>query len=231
MNSIVRIDGRVLPLRGTNIDTDRIIPARFLRTVSFEGLERHVFEDDRAAAAARGDTHPFDDARFEGSSVLAVNGNFGCGSSREHAPQAIYRRGIRAIIGESFSEIFFGNAVMLGMPCVTAPPDDVRRVQDLADAQPSTTMAALDLVSGVCEISDTGGMRHRFAIRMPPSARDALVTGAWDATGMLLAEPAAIDRAAAALPYISGFQDAARAAARACSTNAAAAADSAPDRR
>ncbi|HEX6322792.1 MAG TPA: hypothetical protein VFZ36_03630 [Vicinamibacterales bacterium] len=202
MNPIVRIDGRVLPLRGANIDTDRIIPARFLRTVSFEGLERHVFEDDRAAAAARGDAHPFDDARFEGSSVLAVNGNFGCGSSREHAPQAIYRRGIRAIIGESFSEIFFGNAVMLGMPCVTAPPDDVRRVQDLADAQPSTMMAAVDLASGVCEISDAGGMRHRFAIHMPPSARDALVSGAWDATGMLLAEPAAIDRAAAGLPYL-----------------------------
>jgi 3-isopropylmalate/(R)-2-methylmalate dehydratase small subunit len=204
MTSIVCVNGRVLPLRGANIDTDRIIPARFLRTVSFEGLEQHVFEDDRAAATARGEVHPFDELRFEGASVLAVNANFGCGSSREHAPQAIYRRGIRAIIGESFAEIFFGNAVMLGMPCVTASPEDVRRVQDLAEASPATVVA-VDLASGVCEIGDAGGTRSRFAIHMPPSARDALVSGAWDATGLLLAEPAAIDRVAAALPYISGF--------------------------
>jgi 3-isopropylmalate/(R)-2-methylmalate dehydratase small subunit len=204
MTATVSLEGRVLPLRGTNIDTDRIIPARFLRTVSFDGLERHVFEDDRAAAASRGERHPFDDTRFAGASVLAVNANFGCGSSREHAPQAIYRRGIRAIVGESFSEIFFGNAVMLGMPCVTASPDDVRLVQDLAEAAPETVVA-LDLATGVCEIRGAGEPPRRFAIDMPPSARDALVTGAWDATGLLLSDPAAIDRVASALPYISGF--------------------------
>src|ERR671919_2255255 len=128
MGKISQIDGRGVPLRGNDIDTDRIIPARFLVTVTFEGLERHVFEDDRKAAA-----HPFDDARYQGASVLVVNSNFGCGSSREHAPQALQKWGIKAIVGESFSEIFFGNAAIIGLPCLKAAPGDVRTIMDTVE--------------------------------------------------------------------------------------------------
>src|SRR5262245_12787673 len=128
MAAIVQVIGRALPLRGEDIDTDRIMPARFLRAVTFEGLERHVFEDDRKAAA-----HPFDDPPYAGASVLLVNSNFGCGSSREHAPQGLQRWGINAVVGESFAEIFFGNSVMIGLPCVSASPEDVRMLQDLIE--------------------------------------------------------------------------------------------------
>src|SRR5262245_66148815 len=117
-----------MPLRGDNIDTDRIIPARFLKAITFEGLEEHLFEDDRQQADKEGRVHPFSNLSYSGASILIVNANFGCGSSREHAPQAIHRRGIRAVIGESFSDIFFGNSVALGLPCVTAPRDVVEYV-------------------------------------------------------------------------------------------------------
>src|SRR5262252_2749714 len=137
MKKITNIRGRVVPLRGNDIDTDRIIPARFLRTVTFEGLDQHVFEDDRKTTA-----HPFDDPGYQGAAILLVNANFGCGSSREHAPQALQRFGIRAIVGESFSEIFQGNAAMLGMPCFAAAPDAVDRLQTLVERDPGVTIAA-----------------------------------------------------------------------------------------
>ena len=196
MKPIVRVEGRALPLRGANIDTDRIIPARFLRTVSFDGLEAHAFADDRAELNAKGETHPFDDARFAGASILIVNENFGCGSSREHAPQALYRRGVRAVVGESFSEIFFGNSVMLGMPCVTAPAAAVASLQARVEADPSVTIA-IDVQAGTI----TGGASV-VAVEMPPNAREALVTGAWDATALLLERYDEVERIAAALPYL-----------------------------
>lgn len=204
MKPIVRIEGRGLPLPGANIDTDRIIPARYLRTVSFEGLERHAFEDDRAAMKAAGQTHPFDDARYEGASILVVNDNFGCGSSREHAPQALFRRGIRAVIGESFSEIFFGNAMMLGMPCLTASAHDIALLQRLLPAMPSVRLN-VDLESGRC---DVGGHppspEPALALRVgiPANARDAFMTGAWDGTALLLERYDEVERVAAALPYL-----------------------------
>jgi 3-isopropylmalate/(R)-2-methylmalate dehydratase small subunit len=191
---ISRIEGRALPLRGVDIDTDRIIPGRFLRTVTFDGLDQHVFEDDRKAGG-----HPFDDPRFTGASILIVNSNFGCGSSREHAPQALQRWGIQAVVGESFAEIFFGNSMMIGMPCVTAPAADVRALMDAVEAAPAA-IVRLDLAAGTCE---TGTLR--CAISLPPKIREAFVTGAWDTTGMLLDRFEEVNATAARLPYVSGF--------------------------
>src|ERR1019366_4462765 len=130
--------GRGLPLRGGGIDTDRLMPARFLKAVSFEGLERHVFEDDRLASPA----HAFNDTRFTGARILVVNANFGCGSSREHAPQGLVRAGFRAIVGESFSEIFLGNSAMIGMPCFVASRDAIAALQRLIEKTPATSIAA-----------------------------------------------------------------------------------------
>src|SRR5438309_4606295 len=148
-SSITNIEGRGLPIVGDDIDTYRIMPARFLRAVTFEGLERHLFEDDRAANP----THPFGDPRYTGATVLVVNSNFGCGSSREHAPQGLARFGIKAIVGESFSEIFLGNATMMGVPCLIADHASIERLQAVVERHPQTTIAA-DLASGVLTAGD-----------------------------------------------------------------------------
>jgi 3-isopropylmalate/(R)-2-methylmalate dehydratase small subunit len=196
IDRITRIEGTAVPLRGDNIDTDRIIPARFLRSVSFEGLEQHLFADDRAQA---GDSHPFSNTAYDGASLLFVEANFGCGSSREHAPQAIRRRGIRAVVGVSFSEIFFGNSVALGMPCVTVTPDDARRLIGAAEANPSATFA-IDLGS----MTLVGNGLH-VAISLPAAARESFTEGTWDATGLLLDRYEDVERVAATLPYINGW--------------------------
>jgi 3-isopropylmalate/(R)-2-methylmalate dehydratase small subunit len=203
VDRITSVEGTALPMRGDDIDTDRIMPARFLRAVTFEGLEQHLFEDERTGSAA-GDRagsppHPFDNPAYRGASILLVNRNFGCGSSREHAPQGLSRLGIRAVMGESFSEIFFGNSLMIGMPCVTAAPDDVRRLMDRVEKQPDAALR-VDLQAGTCEVEG-----FRCAVSLPAHARDALVTGTWDTTGLLLDRYGEVDAVAAKLPYISGF--------------------------
>jgi 3-isopropylmalate/(R)-2-methylmalate dehydratase small subunit len=180
-------------MRGDDIDTDRIMPARFLRSVTFDGLERHLFEDERTGA------HPFDDTRYRSASILLVNRNFGCGSSREHAPQGLYRWGIRAVIGESFSEIFFGNSLMIGLPCVTASPADVETLMTRVEAQAGAFLR-VDLQSGTCTQGD-----FTCAVSLPSHARDALVSGAWDTTGLLLERYDEVDAVAERLPYIRGF--------------------------
>ena len=194
MKEIALVRGRGIPLRGDDIDTDRIIPARFLRTVTFEGLEDHVFEDDRKSSA-----HPFDAGRYQGAAVLLVNANFGCGSSREHAPQALQRWGIEAVIGESFAGIFFGNALMIGLPCITCSSSDVAALMERVERNPEAEMR-VDLVAGVCELEG-----FRCAMSLPPNARDALITGAWDTTGMLLDRFEEVEATAANLPYVRGF--------------------------
>jgi 3-isopropylmalate/(R)-2-methylmalate dehydratase small subunit len=193
--TITRIEGRGLPVRGHDIDTDRIMPARFLVAVSFEGLERHVFEDDRKAEPS----HPFNDPRYRGASILVVNANFGCGSSREHAPQGLARFGIRAIVGESFSEIFQGNAAMMGMPCFAAAHESIDALQALVEETPGVTIAA-DVGSG--EIV-AGSLR--FTAALPPALRDAFVSGQWNPTAMLLDRFDEVRAVAARLPYIAGF--------------------------
>ena len=200
---ITSVEGTALPMRGDDIDTDRIMPARFLRSVTFEGLEQHLFEDERAGSAAgdwvHASLHPFDDTRFAGASILLVNRNFGCGSSREHAPQGLLRGGIRAVIGESFSEIFFGNALIIGLPCLTAPPETVRALMERVDAHPDAALR-IDLGAGTCEVGD-----FSCTVALPPHARDALVTGAWDTTSLLLERYEEVDAAAARLPYVGGW--------------------------
>jgi 3-isopropylmalate/(R)-2-methylmalate dehydratase small subunit len=189
------VSGRGLPVRGDDIDTDRIMPARFLVAVSFEGLETHVFEDDRAADPS----HPFNDPRYAGASILVVNSNFGCGSSREHAPQGLSRFGIRAIVGESFSEIFRGNAAMLGMPCFTADHASIDRLQRALDADPQITISA-DVDTGVI----VAGALHITAT-LPPALREAFLSGQWNPTAMLLDHFDEVRAVAQRLPYISGF--------------------------
>ena len=192
---ITRVAGRCLPLRGDDIDTDRIMPARFLRAVSFEGLERHVFEDDRAADAS----HPFNDARYAAAAILVVNANFGCGSSREHAPQGLARFGIRAIIGESFSEIFLGNAAMIGMPCLAAAGASVEQLQSLVEQSPELTATA-DIRSGVVVAGTL-----RFTGTLPPALRDAFLSGQWNPTATLLDRYEEVTAVASRLPYLKGF--------------------------
>lgn len=196
---IVTASGRVLPLVGDDIDTDRIMPARHLRAITFDGLEQHLFGDDRAHAAREGLVHPVDDPRFAGAQFMVVNKNFGCGSSREHAPQAIVRWGIRGIIGESFSEIFFGNAVMLGLPAVTAAPADVAALQAAVAADP-TLEVHLDLEA----MRVTAGERT-IPVTLPAAARDALITGRWDGLSLLLHDFDEVTAAAARLPYLRDF--------------------------
>ena len=193
--AITAVEGRGLPVRGHDIDTDRIMPARFLVAVSFEGLERHVFEDDRKADPS----HPFNDPRYRGASILVVNANFGCGSSREHAPQGLARFGIRAIVGESFSEIFQGNAAMIGMPCFAAAHESIDALQTLIEETPGVTITA-DVASGAL----TAGSL-RFAAAVPPALRDAFVSGQWNPTAMLLDRFDDVRAVAARLPYIIGF--------------------------
>ena len=199
IHRIARVEGRALPLPGNDIDTDRIIPARFLRSVSFDGMEKHVFEDERKAGGYRGTNrpHPFDDPRYARASVMVVEQNFGCGSSREHAPQAIQRWGIQAIVGESFAEIFFGNSGMIGMPCVTAAAPDVVALMDLVEREPATE-CVVDLVAGTCR---AGALTVKIAL--PPKMLEAFTSGAWDTTGMLLDRFDEVRQTAARLPYLN----------------------------
>jgi 3-isopropylmalate/(R)-2-methylmalate dehydratase small subunit len=193
ISRIERVAGRALPLRGHDIDTDRIIPARYLKSVSFAGLERHVFADDRSDPA-----HAFNQAQYQGAQVLLVHRNFGCGSSREHAPQALQRWGIHAVVGEGFSEIFFGNSVQLGLPCLTVSHDDVDRLMAAVEADP-TLVVKVDVVG----LSVTAGAL-RVAATMPAAAHQALVSGLWDGTGLLLADFDQVRALAETLPYVTG---------------------------
>ena len=198
-SSIDRVSGTAVPVRGDDIDTDRVIPARFLKAVTFDDLEGHAFEDDRRALGDAGGLHPFDNPAYAGAGVLLANANFGCGSSREHAPQALKRSGIRAIVAESFAEIFFGNATLIGLPCVTASHEDMAAAMALAERRPSerfdVDVRALQLTAG--------GVTIRLG--MPDSAREAFLSGDWDATGLLLADYDAVERVASRLPYLAGF--------------------------
>jgi 3-isopropylmalate/(R)-2-methylmalate dehydratase small subunit len=193
---IVQVTGRGVPLLLDDIDTDRIIPARFLRCVTFEGLGDHAFEDDRR----QDPRHPFNDPRFQGGSILIAGRNFGCGSSREHAPQALLRWGIKAIVAESFAEIFFGNCTSLGVPCVRASRSDLERLVAAVQQQPQALLT-VDLQSQRVRVNDLD-----VPAAIPDGPRQSLVTGNWDFLGQLLEGASAVKQVAEQLPYLSGFR-------------------------
>ncbi|MCS6969436.1 MAG: 3-isopropylmalate dehydratase small subunit [Planctomycetota bacterium] len=199
-NRILEVSGRAVPVRGNDIDTDRIIPARFLRCVTFDGLGQHAFADDRAQRRAQGGLHPFDDPRFAGASILLANANFGCGSSREHAPQALARWGIRAIVAVSYSEIFHGNCVAIGVPAVRVSQLDSERLQDLAERAPTLTFT-VDLERLEVRASDGTSVPCQLA----EGPRRQFLSGSWDALGELLEGLPAVRARAAQLPYLRGF--------------------------
>ncbi|MGB3494324.1 MAG: 3-isopropylmalate dehydratase small subunit [Elainellaceae cyanobacterium] len=194
MSQVISIAGRGIPLKGNDIDTDRIIPARFLKCVTFDGLGDHVFEDDRSSLNG---SHAFDQPQYQGADVLVVNRNFGCGSSREHAPQAIARWGVSGLIGESFAEIFFGNCVAMGIPCMTAASDDVNALQGaIANDPQSAVEINLQTMQATC-----GDLS--FPIQIGDGPRQMFISGTWDACGQLVAQAPAIQQTAAKLPYVA----------------------------
>lgn len=193
---IEQVSGRACVLRGNDIDTDRIIPARYLRAVTFDGLGEHAFEDDREQAKGQ---HPLDDARFAGARILIVGNNFGCGSSREHAPQALMRFGFQAFVGGSFAEIFAGNCTALGLPHLTLPAEDLARLMDAVDLDPSQEVV-VDVVAGTVRCR-----AGTFAAALPEGTRRQLVEGTWNNTAVLLEAGSAIEAAAARLPYLRDF--------------------------
>jgi 3-isopropylmalate/(R)-2-methylmalate dehydratase small subunit len=197
LEKIKKITGTAVYVPGDDLDTDRIIPARFLRCVTFDGLGEHLFRDARHGDDDKPNEHPLNDARFSGATLMLVNQNFGCGSSREHAPQSIAKAGFRAIVGESFAEIFFGNSTTLGMPCVTVTHDAVVALAKAAQAKPDTVVE-VDL-----EANTVSAGTLRFPCSMKPSARDALVAGEWDPIGSLLDGKDSVKKVAANLPYLS----------------------------
>jgi 3-isopropylmalate/(R)-2-methylmalate dehydratase small subunit len=193
MSQVQQIIGRAIPLTGNDIDTDRIIPARFLRSITFDGLGEKVFADDRIQLQGK---HTFDLPQYQGAKILVVNGNFGCGSSREHAPQAIIKWGIQAIVGEGFAEIFFGNCIANGVPCLTANKDDVKRLQTLLEKDPQAAIT-VDLETMTVRSPDLD-----IPVKMDEGARKMVMSGTWDSCGQLVQNIDNIHTTAHQLPYL-----------------------------
>lgn len=198
LQKITRVTGRAVPVPGDDIDTDRIIPARFMKCVTFDGLGEVVFHDVRKNEDGSDRRHPLNEERFKGATLLLAGNNFGCGSSREHAPQAIYRAGYRAIIAEGFAEIFFGNATQLGMPCVTVSGDDRARLRAAVEADPAIQLT-IDL-----EAREVRFGRDSVACTIREGARNALINGKWDPLQDLINGAEQVEAVAGSLPYFSG---------------------------
>ena len=196
ISAITQVAGTGVFIPGADIDTDRIIPARYLRCVTFDDLAEGLFRDVRTDPQGNPLNHPLDDPRFQGANIMLSGPNFGCGSSREHAPQAIRRAGFDAIIAESFAEIFFGNSTGLGMPCVCATAADIQALAAAIEADPKLTVK-IDLESMTVSYGD-----QSFAVTMPDSAREALMSARWDPIQELLDNSQAIEARAEALPYV-----------------------------
>jgi 3-isopropylmalate/(R)-2-methylmalate dehydratase small subunit len=194
---ITQVTGRGVFVPGNDIDTDRIIPARFMKCVTFDGLGEFLFYDMRKNADGSDQPHPLNEARFKGARILLSGTNFGCGSSREHAPQAIQKYGFRAVVAESFAEIFFGNCTTLGIPCLSASRGDIAKIAAAIEAHPPVEL----VVDVAAQEIRFGGEKVKAVIR--EAARDALVNGRWDPIGELVEGRAAVTAAAARLPYLA----------------------------
>lgn len=193
----MRVVGRGVAVPGNDIDTDRIIPARYLKVVKFDGLGEFAFYDVRYKENGDATDHPFNDPRHAGAALLLANKNFGCGSSREHAPQALMRWGIRAVVGESFAEIFAGNCNALGIPTVTVSQEDIEQLMRMVETDPESTLT-VDLTD-----MHVGAGPNRYRCEMPPAFREALLSGKWDTTAVLLENIDAIQKTADQLQYLS----------------------------
>ena len=192
IGKITQINGKCISLVGNDIDTDRIIPARFLKCVSFDSLGESVFEDDRETLKGR---HPFDLEKNKNASILIVNSNFGCGSSREHAPQALMRWGIKAIIGESFAEIFYSNCIAIGIPCFTLPTKSIQDIQKYNDKK--SLFLEIDLKKSLAKAEDLN-----FQLDIKESSKKMFLSGEWDATSTLLENENLIEKKINDLPYL-----------------------------
>ena len=198
---ITKVSGTAVPMRGNDIDTDRIIPARYLKEVTFARMGDYPFFDERYDAEGRKKDHPFNDPEYGGASILFVKKNFGCGSSREHAPQALYRFGIKAIVGESFAAIFAGNCTMMGLPTVTVSAAEIQQLMKSVEEEPRTEYT-VDLESKTLIYG-----KNKIAIELPDTARTALTTGSWDSTALLRANLDLVKKTAVKLPYMNRFAD------------------------
>ena len=194
LSPIKKVTGRAVPVEGDDIDTDRIIPARYMRCVTFDGLGEFLFRDIRQTPEGKSTNHPIDQAQFKGSTILVSGMNFGCGSSREHAPQAIVRAGFKAVIAGNFAEIFFGNSTTLGLPCVTAKKEDLEALTQLIKKEPSTEVQ-IDLE----KLNVTAG-KLSFSVGMKANAQQGLISGRYDAIADLLANLPKVKELAAQLP-------------------------------
>ena len=197
LEKITTVTGRGVHVPGNDIDTDRIIPARFMKCVTFDGLGEFIFRDVRKSPEGADQPHPLNDPRFRGATILLSGANFGCGSSREHAPQAIQKHGFRAVIAESFAEIFFGNCITLGIPCLSVRRDDIRKIAAAVESRLNVEIT-IDIAKGEIRFA---GQTVKAALR--ESARAALVGGRWDAIGDLLEGVGDVKRVAARLPYLA----------------------------
>jgi 3-isopropylmalate/(R)-2-methylmalate dehydratase small subunit len=191
-----RVEGTGVPVRGNDIDTDQIIPARYLKAITFDGLGEYAFFDQRFDDEENPIDHPFNQPEYQWASILVVNANFGCGSSREHAPQALQRWGIDAIVGESFAEIFAGNCLAMGIPTVTADADDVMALQDWIEANPGE-LVVVDVESEELRYDD-----HVVPADVDDAQREALIEGAWDTTALMRANASTVRETASSLPYV-----------------------------
>jgi 3-isopropylmalate/(R)-2-methylmalate dehydratase small subunit len=197
LEKFTKISGLAVYVPGNDIDTDRIIPARFLKCVTFDALGEGLFADDRKAAAVAGGRHPLDEPDVTTAAILISGANFGCGSSREHAPQAIRKFGLRAVIAENYAEIFFGNATNIGLVCVSASRADIQRIVTAKKEEP-TLVIEVDLVAEVIRFGP-----ESVPLVMRDSARNALVNGRWDTIAELLEGSGAVATTAAGLPYLN----------------------------